>query len=430
MVFLKMRNEESHEPQSHGTLQDGAAGLLVTSRGDNLIHSHATLLRFCCQWSKAYFSQPMVKILYGFFCVMLISSCLFSKLNSSQEPQKPVPYLEKEVVYENKGAGNSLAGTLTYPRSGKKLPAVILIGGRGPTDRDETSCGHRPFLVLADYLSRHGLAVLRSDKRGVGKSDGEYNFLTTRKKDIAADVTAAFQYLQNLPEIDPHRIGLIGHSEGAVVAAMVAAERPEVSFVVMLAGPGLNGGENLSLQLGRVANSFGVYGETIEKCKVILARTIEILKHEEKIDAARAKIIKMYEECASKISEKERGAMKDIGYDFPSDPKAFADGMLSPGFYDFLMYEPKIILGQVKCPVLALNGKKDLQVPSHENLSAIERALKEGTNKDYVIHEIPGLNHLFQSARTGSPTEYEQIEETMSPVALEIIKEWITKHLK
>jgi pimeloyl-ACP methyl ester carboxylesterase len=371
-----------------------------------------------------------------FYHICLLSSVLISSCNNSQgdankrsqEPKQPYPYHEEEVLYPNEKAGIKLAGTLTYPESKGRFPAVILIAGRGPCDRDETSAGHRPFLVLADYLTRQGIAVLRSDKRGVGKSGGQYDFLTTTKQDLAIDVMAAFRYLQNRAEIDPDQIGLIGHSEGAVVAAMVAVELPQVSFIVMLAGPGLNGGASLALQLGLVAGSLGINEGTIAKYKAILNRTMEILKHEPDHEIARSKITTIYGEYSAKISEDERARMRNIGYDFPSNPVTYADGMMSPGFYDFLMVEPDTIFRQVKCPVLALNGEKDLQVPAKEHLRAITMALKVGGNTDYTIKALPGLNHLFQSAGTGSPAEYEGIQETISPIALEFIQEWIVNH--
>jgi len=303
-----------------------------------------------------------------------------------------------------------------------------LISGRGAQDRNETVGKHEPFFLLADYLTRNGIAVLRFDDRGVGQSEGTYDFFTTTKYDIVADVEAALKFLKTRPEIEKQEIGLIGHSEGGVIAAIVASERTDVAFVVLLASPGLNGIESLYFQVELVAKSFGVSESGIEKYQDILHHMSRILEEERDRELVTRRIIEMYKERSSGIEDDERRALRRIGYSFPEDPDDFALIIDSPGWYDFFTYAPEKVFQLVKCPVLALNGVKDLQVPPNEHLTAIEIALEEGGNSDYTILEVQDVNHMFQTAHTGSPSEYEQIEETISPKVLKEVKEWILRH--
>jgi len=361
---------------------------------------------------------------------LLITSCSNSETNRPQEPQKPYPYNEENVYYKNSNAGITLAGTLTYPKKDGEFPAVILITGSGAQDRDATSADHRPFLVLADYLTRHGIAVLRSDDRGVGKSEGTYGvYTTTTNKDLVLDIFAAFNYLQSREEINENKIGLIGHSGGGLVGAMVAAELPVVAFIVSLAGPGLNGCETLCQQVNHVGKSLGINAELINKYQVMLKQSFKILQNTPQKENAHAELINKYQKFLLKMSDSDRITLEKIGFGCPKDPNKWGDALMMPAFNEFFMLDPKTILKQVKCPILVLNGEKDLQVIPDENLNAIEMALVEGSNPDYTIKRFPGLNHLFQECRTGSPIEYERIEETISPLVLEVIKDWIYKHV-
>lgn len=340
-----------------------------------------------------------------------------------QEPKKPYPHEEEEVVYENKQAAVKLAGTLTIPGQEGPFPAVLLISGSGPQDRDETLLGHRPFLVLADYLTRRGIAVLRVDDRGVGKSTGDFAQATS--EDFASDVLAGVEYLKSRKEIDPKKIGLIGHSEGGIIAPMVAVQSSDVAFIILMAGTGLTGEEILYLQAALIARAEGASDEAIAKNRSLQEQLFTVLKEEPDDAVAEKRLRTIYEDTLSEaeLSEKE----KEIA---EAAAEAEIQRILSPWFRYFLTYDPRPTLMKVKCPVLAINGEKDLQIPPKENLPAIEEALKLGGNNNYTIKELSGLNHLFQTAQTGSPSEYASIEETISPTALKIISDWILEQSK
>ncbi len=335
-----------------------------------------------------------------------------------QEPKKPYPYQEEEVVYENKQAAVKLAGTLTIPRQEGPFPAVLLISGSGPQDRDETLFGHHPFLVLADYLTRRGIAVLRVDDRGIARSTGDFAQATS--EDFASDVLAGVEYLKSRKEIDPEKIGLIGHSEGGMIAPIVAVQSSDVAFIILMAGTGLTGEEILYLQAALIARVAGANDEIIAKNLSLQEQLFTVLKEEPDDTVAEKRLRSIYEDTISerKLSEKE----KEIA---EANIEAEIKSILSPWFRYFLTYNPSPTLIKVKCPVLAINGEKDLQVPPKENLAAIEEALKAGGNKNYTIKELPGLNHLFQTAQTGSLSEYVTIEETISPTALKMMSDWI-----
>jgi pimeloyl-ACP methyl ester carboxylesterase len=339
-----------------------------------------------------------------------------------QEPKRPFPYDEEEVSYENKtAAGVKLAGTLTLPKSNGPFAAVLLITGSGPQDRDETLMGHKPFLVLSDYLTRRGIAVLRVDDRGVGKSTGSFAIATT--KDFASDALAGVEYLKTRKDIDPNRIGLIGHSEGGDIAPMVAAESPDVAFIVMMAGTGLPGDELLCLQSALISKANGASDELLATTTRAQRQIFAIVKEESDNAAAIKRIREVMEKVMAGLSAEQRQA---AGYASTIDSQIAP--IVTPWFRYFLAYDPKPTLRKVKCPVLALNGANDLQVPPKENLPAIEQALEEGGNSDHEIVKLPGLNHLFQTSKTGSPLEYAKIDETISPAALAVIGDWLVIH--
>jgi pimeloyl-ACP methyl ester carboxylesterase len=339
-----------------------------------------------------------------------------------QELDKPYPYLEKEVKYQNKRANIILGGTLTYPSKEPPYPATILISGSGAEDRDETIFGHKPFLVLADYLTRRGISVLRVDDRGVGASTGIY--MEATNADFASDVKAGIDFLKKQKEINPKKIGLIGHSEGGVIAPIVASNNSDVAFIVLMAGPGLTLEEILYMQGELIAKANEVSEELISKQRRIQEIMFSIIKKEKKLEIAEQKIRKAVSDELKQMKEKNLPSSSQNSID------AQIKMVLSPWFRDFLTYDPKTALSKVKCPVLAINGEKDLQVPPKENLAAIEQALKEGGNNNYQIIELPSLNHLFQTAKTGAITEYAQIEETISQKALEVIGNWLIEQLQ
>jgi uncharacterized protein len=344
-----------------------------------------------------------------------------------QEPKPPYPYKEEEVTVENKTAGITLAGTLTEPDSGGPFPAVVLITGSGPENRNEEVFGHKPFLVLADYLTRRGIAVLRCDDRGVGQSGGDSKDATSA--DLATDALAEFEYLMTRKDIDPKHIGLIGHSEGGIIAPMVANEARDVAFVVLMAGPGVPGDSVIMLQSRLVAKAEGAADSTLARSAVIERALLNLAKSNLDSAALTAKLRPLLKQSMAQLSPADSQAVSSTDTSNLA-VEAQVKQVLTPWFHYFLNYDPRPALMKLKQPVLAINGSKDVQVAPKENLAAIEAALKAGGNKDYLVKELPGLNHLFQTANTGGVSEYVKIEETVSPTALKVIGDWILAHTR
>jgi uncharacterized protein len=338
-----------------------------------------------------------------------------------QTPKPPFPYKVEELKYKNEQAGITLAGTLTVPEGRGPYPAVILISGSGAQDRDETIFEHKPFLVLADTLTRRGIAVLRVDDRGVGGSGGSVPKSTS--DDFAGDVLAGIAVLKARPDIDGRKIGLMGHSEGGIIAPMVAARSSDVAFIVMLAGTGFPGAE-ISVMQGRlIAKVMGASEKDLDKQKDLQQRLFGIMKTETDPKKARTAMREALKELLSEATPEERKAAGDV--------EAFAENEIkkieSPWFRFFLTFDPRPTLEKVHCPVLALNGEKDLQVPPKEDLAEIAKALKKGGNTRVTTKELPGLNHLFQTCKTGAISEYSAIEETIAPAALKVIGDWVSQ---
>lgn len=335
-----------------------------------------------------------------------------------QEPKRPFPYVEQEVSYSNSPAA-MLSGTLTLPQGPGPFPAVLLITGSGPQNRDEEMHGHKPFLVLSDYLTRRGIAVLRVDDRGVGKSMGIV--ATATSADLATDALAGVAYLKSRPEIRKDQIGLIGHSEGGMIAALAAEQSKDVAFIVMLAGTGVPGDQVMLEQSSLIARASGQTEVAIAGSRDLHRQMFAVIREEPDQYRAQARLIEIVRESLEKLPEEERQrAGKQL--------LAQVHAVNSPWMRYFLTHDPAESLRKVSCPVLALNGALDMQVLPKQNLPAIEAALKAGGNTDYTVREIPGLNHMFQTAITGAPSEYALIEETISPVVLEMISDWIKAH--
>lgn len=346
-------------------------------------------------------------------------------LKRPQEPKKPYPYREEEVVFENPEAKIQLAGTLTLPNEQGPFPAVVLISGSGQQDRDETVFGHRPFLVLADYLTRQGIAVLRYDDRGFGKSTGDPTHATSA--DFAMDALAAVRYLQTRREIDSKKIGLIGHSEGGMIAPMVAVQAPdEIAFIVLLAGLGVTGEELLLLQQELILHALGISAEIIARNRALQQQVFAAVREQPDNLEAEKKLRALLLGELSRLSEEEQ---RVLGFS-EAMIEAQIKQILSPWFRYFLTYDPRPTLMQVRCPVLALNGEKDLQVPPSQNLPEIVKALEAGGNSDYAVVKLANLNHLFQTSTTGSLSEYAQIEETFAPRALRVVSDWILRQVR
>jgi len=339
-----------------------------------------------------------------------------------QEPKPPYPYSTEEVTFTNAEAGIDLAGTLTIPDGIGPFPGVVLVSGSGPQDRDESLMGHKPFWVLADHLSREGIAVLRFDDRGVGSSGGEFG--TATSEDFTTDALAGVIYLEGQDRIAANRVGIVGHSEGGIIAPLAASRSERVAYIVMLAGPGVPGIDILVAQ-GELINRAGGAPEVIIEMNSRVQRSLaDIVKREPDPEVAGPLM---------------RAIMRDELENLPSDIKeALPESQVgdvainttvnqinSPWFRFFLHHDPRPVLERVSVPVLAIFGEKDLQVPHELNVPEIEAAFQRGNNGDTTVRVLPGLNHLFQQAESGSPSEYQQIEETFNQSALELVSSWI-----
>jgi pimeloyl-ACP methyl ester carboxylesterase len=336
-----------------------------------------------------------------------------------QEPTKPYPYYEEEVSFENREDGVTLAGTLTLPQREGVFPAVVLVSGSGAQNRDEELMGHKPFLVIADYLTRNGIAVLRFDDRGAAASTG--NFAAATGYDFSKDVEAGVKYLKTRREVNRKKIGLVGHSEGGVVAPMVAARSKDVAFIVLLAGTGLRGDQILLMQQDLIAKGYGAGEEDRKQAQAINAAIFSIVLQSTDAEQLKADLADYLRQTVKSIPDTEKTkAMYDDNFIASS-----VEQMSSPWMQHFIRHDPAPVLEKVRCPVLALNGEKDVQVPARANLEAIRAALAKGGNRRVTAKELPGLNHLFQECTTGSPAEYGTIAQTFSPVALKEMLTWI-----
>lgn len=344
-----------------------------------------------------------------------------AKIVRPQEPTKPYAYYSEDVVFDNPNAKITLAGTLTLPKKEGNYPVVVLISGSGPQNRDEELLGHKPFLIIADYLTKNGIGVLRFDDRGTAESKGD--FKTATSQDFATDVEAAVNYLKTRKEVN--KIGLIGHSEGGIIAPMVAVKSKDVRFIVLLAGTGIPGDELLLLQTGLIEKAMGKSDADIQKGQIVSKGVFDLVKKTHDTEALKKGITAYLQE---KI--KENPDAKPKGMTDETFIQLQVATISSPWMQFFLRYNPFTVLKDVKCPVLALNGEKDLQVPSKINLEAIKKGLEKGKNKNITTKELPNLNHLFQECKTGSPEEYAKIEQTFSPTALNEISSWILKLVK
>ena len=332
-----------------------------------------------------------------------------------QEPKPPFPYSSRDVTVESV-PGVKLSGTILMPPGAGPFPAVVMVTGSGPQNRNEELLGHKPFLVIADYLARHGIASLRYDDRGIAGSTG--NFAASTSADFADDAQAAVAFLRRQPGIAPAHIGIIGHSEGGLIAPMVAARDTNVAFIVLLAGPGLPGDSILLLQAELIAKANGAPQAMIDTNLAVNSRLYAAVKGARDSADAVARVNAIAERMVASLLPAQQAQAR-------TQLENVKTQVLAPWMQYFLKYDPRPALAQVRVPVLALDGSLDLQVPPKADLAAIDTTLKRAGNRDYEVRELPGLNHLFQPAKTGSPNEYAMIEETFSPTALQIVADWI-----
>ncbi len=329
-----------------------------------------------------------------------------------QHPKRPFPYGEEEAVVQS--GKIKLGGTLTLPKGDGPFGAVIFLTGSGAQDRDETLFEHKPFLVLSDLLTRAGYATLRMDDRGVGKSGGMLAY--SNIDDLAGDAIAMFEFLKTRKEINPAKIGFLGHSEGGVTGPLAASKVKDAAFVIMLAGTGVPGDEILYEQGQAGLKAAGAPPQQLAFQLALQKKFVPLVKEE----TDNAVLSRKIQEAWTQLKEENpmaKAAEAQIG---PS-----LQQFLLPTLQGFIRHDPRPVLAELKCPVLALNGTLDTQVLSYQNLPAITAALTKANHADFTIVSLPRLNHLFQNAQTGALNEYGQIEETMSPRVLDLIAQWL-----
>lgn len=355
------------------------------------------------------------------FDLLLLRGVKPAPFKRPQVPKPPFPYRVQEVKFLNQKAGIELAGTLTIPEGKGPFPALVLVTGSGPQNRNEEILGHKPFWVIADYLSRNGIAVLRFDDRGIGMSQGDFGKATTYE--FADDAEAAFTFLEKQMFIDKKHIGLAGHSEGGIVAPIIAARNKHVDFIILLAGTGVNGEQILIAQTTKMMEVGGETPHRIAESRKLNNELFRILKNEPDSATAMKSMLQAVNQAVNSdtsIAESKKDSQAQ-------QISAGLSGMTSPWMRTFLVLDPTQYLSKVTCALLSLNGSKDLQVPCDMNQQAIEKALKAGGNKTYKIQQMAGLNHMFQHCTTGMPNEYAAIEETFAPEALSAMKAWILR---
>lgn len=346
--------------------------------------------------------------------------------NKKRKPQEPttINYYTEEVTFQNKKENFSLAGTLTLPNKEGKFPVVVLISGSGAQNRDSELLGHKPFLVIADYLTQKGIGVLRFDDRGVGKSQGDRNNATL--EDFANDVAGAVDYLKTRKEINTKKIGLIGHSEGGIIAPIVAAKNKDIAYIVLLAGSGIPGDELLLEQTELIGKAAELNENELAENHKANTKVYSILKTEKNPAEAKKQLIPLIQAEFDKLPADQKPSTDEINAMLTEQLNAIT----SPWFIHFISYNPALILKEVTCPVLVLNGEKDVQVPSKSNTQAIKTALEKGGNKKVTVVEFPNMNHLFQECKICNVEEYETLEQTFSPIVLKQISDWITLKIK
>jgi len=373
-------------------------------------------------WVQGAASPPLVlhRGLNGF------SGAAAGPVKHPQTPVPPYPYQSDSVEYDNADHSVHFGATLTYPKTGGPFPAMVMITGSGIQDRDETLFGQKPFAVIADYLTRRGYAVLRVDDRGAGLTRGGVRFPTSG--DFARDVETGLQYLKTRKEINPAKMGLVGHSEGAMIAPMVAARNKDVSFIILLASPAIGGYATVlrqTMDLSKYANPDPRYPDYSVHLEQLLLDNAKAAKDSSDFIT---RFYAGYKTWTDSVADSVKQRFPTIflseadfkGY-FGAQTKLF----LNPWYIFWLDYMPVNDFRHVTCPVLAMNGDKDIQVAYKANLDLINKTLTQAGNRHFETKVMPGLNHLFQHCRTCVLNEYGKLEETFAPEALQTMGDWL-----
>lgn len=352
------------------------------------------------------------------------------EMKRPQTPKPPFPYASEDVQYDNADGSIHFGASFTYPSSkagehSKQYPVVLLITGSGPQDRDETLMGHKPFAVIADYLTKRGIAVLRVDDRGMGTTTGDFRKSTTA--DFARDAEAGINYLKTRKEVNIKKIGLLGHSEGALIAPIVASGNKDVAFIVLLAGPGIKITRLMEQQSIDVAAAAGISQSDLAPYRLLYRDMMNTIIHEKDTTIAMKKakaVFKEWQKGKSKSLVSNTTGVTDEA-SLNEFVRVFVLELSGTWFSYFINLDPSIYLEKVKCPVLALNGEKDVQVSPTANLKGIRDGLTKAGNRHFETKELAGLNHLFQHCTKCSVDEYSELEETIAPEALQMIGDWI-----
>jgi uncharacterized protein len=425
---LQLRIERASDGSLRATLESpdqGSAGMKldVISFADDSLHAVLAIsnARYDARLNAAGDSLHGVWSQGGMTLPLWMARGELPARRRPQDPAPPYPYDTLEVSFANAHVkAVRLAGTLTLPKGKGPFPAALLISGSGLQDRDETISGHHPFRVLADHLTRGGIAVLRVDDRGRGGSTGPVHNVTS--EDLATDVLAGVEFLAKRRDIDRRRLGLVGHSEGALIAPIVANLTTDVAYIVMLAGPGVRGDSLMLLQMAATRRSIGISQAFVDREVAIARRVWAAVRSVDSVECVAA-MRELVEAQRSALPD----AQRDLGGTLDEQVRTAMAGIWNPWMQNFAGYDPVPTMRRLRCPVLAVNGDRDVQVLASENLAGIEDALSGGGNRDFTVRSLPGLNHLFQTCGTCSIAEYGLLDETIAPAALELVTNWIRK---
>lgn len=364
------------------------------------------------------------------FTLNIVKGETGGELVRPQTPKPPYDYISEDVIYHNADNSIQYGATITIPHGNGPFPALVLITGSGQENRDEELFGHHPFAVIADYLTKAGYVVLRVDDRGVGQSTGPVK--TATSADFAQDVMTSLNYLESRKEVNKKKVGLLGHSEGGMIAPMVATQRKDVDFIILLAGPGVKVTQLMDEQTAAVLKDKGLNEQEVKAYSALNAKVMQSVINSKDTVALKHALNDDFDAWKAKTSDSIVTATTGI-YDAATQQAHIEEvmhAMYTPWYRYFIAYDPKPTLEKLSCKVLAINGSKDEQVIAASNLKGIRQALVKSRSKDYEVKEIPGVNHLFQTCKACTLDEYAQLEETMSPEVLKTIGDWLDKHVK